>query len=60
MNASGRKNICSKLTRETPEQNEKFANTVKSIRTALEHIKVSQLLLEVQFGTLNKYFQTGL
>ena len=48
------------FVRETPEQNEKFANTVKSIRTALEHIKVSQLLLEVQFGTLNMYFQTGL
>ena len=60
MNAPGRKNICSKLTRETPEQNEKFANTVKSIRTALEHIKVSQLLLEVQFGTLNMHFQTCL
>ena len=60
MNAPGRKNVCLKSTRETPQQNEKFANTVKFIRTTLEHIKVSQLLLEVQFGTLNMYFQTGL
>ena len=60
MNASGRKNRCSKSTIETPEQTAKFSNTVKFIRTALEHIKVSQLLLGVQLGTLNMYFQTGL
>ena len=30
------------------------------IRTALEHISVLQLLLGVQFGNLNMYFQTGL
>ena len=30
------------------------------IRTAIEHIRISQLLLGVQSGTLNMYFQTGL
>ena len=29
------------------------------IRTALEHIIISQLLRGVQFGNLNMYFQTG-
>ena len=37
-----------------------FPNTVKFIRTALEHIKVSQLALGLQVATLNMYFQTGL
>ena len=60
MNAPGRKNIYSKSTIETPEQTVKFLNTVKFIRTVLELIKVSQLVLGVQFETLNVYFETGL
>ena len=60
MNAPGRKNIYSKSTIETPEQTVKFLNTVKFIRTVLELIKVSQLVLGVQFETLNMYFETGL
>ena len=32
----------------------------KFIRTALVHIRMSQLALGVQFGTLKLYFQTGL
>ena len=60
INGSSRKNARSKSTIETPEQTVKFANTVKFIRTALEHIKVSQLVLGVPFRTLNMYFQTGL
>ena len=49
MNAPGRKNVYSKSTIETPEQTVKFLNTVKFIRTVLEPIKVSQLVLGVQF-----------
>ena len=60
MNAPGRKNIYSKSTIETPEQTVKFLNTVKFIRAVLELIKVSQLVLGVQFETLNMYFETGL
>ena len=60
MNAPGRKDIYSKSTIETPEQTVKFLNTVKFIRTVLELIKVSQLVLGVQFETLNMYFETGL
>ena len=60
MNAPGRENVYSKLTIETPEQTVKFLNTVKFIRTVLELIKVSQLVLGVQFETLNMYFETGL
>ena len=60
MNAPGRKNIYSKSAIETPEQTVKFLNTVKFIRTVLELIKVSQLVLGVQFETLNMYFETGL
>ena len=60
MNTPGRKNIYSKSTIETPEQTVKFLNTVKFIRTVLELIKVSQLVLGVQFETLNMYFETGL
>ena len=60
MNAPGRKIIYSKSTIETPEQTVKFLNTVKFIRTVLELIKVSQLVLGVQFETLNMYFETGL
>ena len=60
MNAPGRKNVYSKSTIETPEQTVKFLNTVKFIRTVLELIKVSQLVLGVQFETLNMYFETGL
>ena len=33
---------------------------LRFIRTAIEHIRISQLLLGVQFGNLNIYFQTGL
>ena len=36
MNAPGRKDVCSKWAKETPKQNEKLANTMKFIRTALE------------------------
>ena len=60
MNAPGRENVYSKSTIETPEQTVKFLNTVKFIRTVLELIKVSQLVLGVQFETLNMYFETGL
>ena len=39
------KNVCSKTRIETPEQTVRFDNTVKFIRTALEHIKVFNLEL---------------
>ena len=38
MNTPGRKNVCSKLTIETPEQAVKFA---QFIRTVLEHVRIS-------------------
>ena len=59
INAPDRRNVCSKSTIETPKQTVKFANTVKFIRMVLEYIKVSQILLGVQFEKLNMYFQTG-
>ena len=58
MNAPGTRNLCSKLTIETPEQTVKFA--LKVYKNNIEHIWASQLVLWVQFGTLNMYFQTGL
>ena len=45
MTVSGMKNVCSKTRIETPEQTVRFDNTVKFIRTALEHIKVFNLEL---------------
>ena len=47
MSTPDRKNLCSKSTIETPEQTVKFANTVMFRMTALEYIKVSQLLVGV-------------
>ena len=59
MNSLGRTNICSKSIKETPEQTE-ICSKFHGIRKALEHIRISQLVLRVQIGTLNMYFQTGL
>ena len=53
MNTPSRKNVC--LNTGT---NCEICSRFK--RTALEHIRISQLLLGVQFGNLNMYFQTGL
>ena len=47
MSTPDRKNVCSKSTIETPEQTVKFANTVMFRMTALEYMKVSQLLVGV-------------
>ena len=57
MNTPGRKNVCSKSTEETPEKIEICSNFK---RTALEHIRISQLVPRVQLVTLKVYFQTGL
>ena len=56
----GKKNVFSKSTIETPEETVNYEICSKFIRTALKHIRTSQLTLGVQSGTLNMYFQARL